>query len=261
MSREEKEQSESVAVEKQKTIRLSLIIVATFLLAVVGLYIMAKSSGPSKMDVDLSKGKFSLSLDKPIVDQGGIRTSTAKANGADIQVTEGLITDPALIGQLNSIKPSAPTQFSGKNFINHEQRFLLSAPHPELWQVSYNALGLQNPNVPINSIFNPEGSHLNIWREQVPAGTTIEQYVSFKIQQMSLAGLISQQPLVTYDLPSRTAFLVFTNPATMGQSYIKAILDLSRNAVFGATANYNQALSSPQALQDLVTMVRTFTLY
>jgi hypothetical protein len=261
MSKEKREQSESVVVEKQKTIRLSLIIVATFLLAAGGLYVMTKSGGPSNMKLDLTKGTFSLSLDKPIVDQSGIRTSTAKANGGDIQVTEGMITNPSVIEQLKSIKQAAPTQFSGKNFINHEQRFLLSVPHPDYWQVSYNPVGLQNPNVPINSIFNPEGSHLNIWREQVPAGTSIEQYVSFKIQQMFQSGLISQQPLVTYDLPSRTAFMVFTNPVTMGQSYIKAILDGSRNSVFGATANYNQALSSPQALQDLVTMVRTFTLF
>ena len=261
MNSEEREQSESVAVEKQKTIRLLVIVVATLLLAVGGLYVMTKSGGPSKMNVDLTKGTFSLSLDKPIVDQSVVKTSTAKTNGGDIQVTEGKITNPSVIEQLDTIKQSAPTQFSGKNFINHELRFLFSVSHPENWQISYNPAGLQNSNIPINSIYNPEGSHLNVWREMVPAGTTIEQYVSFKTRQLSLVGMIYQQPLVTYDLPSRTAFMVFTNPVTMGQSYIKAILDNSRNSVFGATANYNQALSNPQAMQDLVTMVRTFMLY
>lgn len=261
MTREGRERSEAVAVEKQKTLRLLVIVVATLLLAVGGLYVMTKSGGPSKMNVDLTKGTFSLSLDKPIVEQSAVKTSTAKTTSGDIQVTEGKITNPSVLEQLNTIKQSAPTQFSGKNFINHEQRFLFSVSHPDNWQVSYNPAGLQNATIPINSIFNPEGSHLNVWREMVPAGTTIEQYVSFKIRQLSLAGMIYQQPVVTYDLSSRTAFLVFTNPLTMGQSYIKAILDSSRNSVFGATANYNQALSNPQALQDLVTMVRTFMLF
>jgi hypothetical protein len=115
--------------------------------------------------------------------------------------------------------------------------------------------------VPINSIHNRQGSHLNIWREQIPAGVGIQQYVTFKIQQLTQAGAISQMPLVTYDLPSQTAFMVFTNPATKGQSYIKAIIDHSRSSVFGATANYNQVLSGQETVQDLINMVGTFTLF
>ena len=255
------EQSNSVEVEKQKTICLSLIIIATFLLAAGGLYIMTRSGGPSNIEVSIPEGKFKLSLEKPIVDQSGLRTSAAKSQGNDIMFTEGKITDKSVIDQLTKLSFSDNTQFSGKNFINRDQRFLLSVPHPEKWQVSYNPAGLQNSNMPINSIYDRQGSHLNVWREQIPTGIGIQQYVTFKTQQLTQAGAISQMPQVTYDLPSQTAFLVFTNSATMGQSYIKAIVDNSRNAVFGATANYNQMLSGQETVKDLINMVGSFTIF
>jgi len=253
--------SDSVALEKQKTIRMALIVVATLILAIGGFYVMTRSDGKSNMVVDLHKGTFTLSLDKPVVEQGNVRTKSVTDNGKDIPVTEGVITNSAVVGQLNVIQQASPTQFTGKNFINKNERFLFTAPHPEYWQIAYNQAGLQDPNIPINYISNPEGAHLNIWREQVPAGTTIEQYVAFKVMQMTQAGLILRQPLITYDLPSGTAFLIITNPVTMGQSYIKMVLEPNRNSVFGATANYNQAISTPRAIQDLVTMVSTFTLF
>jgi hypothetical protein len=258
------EKSKNLAIEKQKTLRLLMIIAAIFLLAAAGLYVVLKGTekgGSGKVDVDFTKGKFSFSMEKPIVDQ--IKLGTSKTEGASnkIRFTEGMIKDQDVIDQLSNLGSMEPTAFSGKNFINNDLRFLLSVQHPEKWQVKYNPSGLQNPMIPVNTIYNQEGSHLNIGVGPILPTVNIQQYVTFNIQTMLQAGVIQQMPQVTYDLPSETAFAVFTNPQTMGQSYQKVIINRARNQVFIASANYNQKFSNPEDIQDLVNMIATFTLF
>ena len=258
------EESNTLAIEKQKTLRLLMVIAAIFLLAAAGLYVVLKGTekgGSGKVDVDFTKGKFSLSMEKPIVDQ--IKLGTSKTEGASNQIrfTEGMIKDQVAIDQIRDLGSMGPSAFSGKNFINNDLRFLLSVPHPEKWQVKYNPAGLQNPMIPINTIYNLEGSHLNIGVGPIPPAVTIQQYVAFNIQTMLQAGAIQQMPQVTYDLPSETAFAVFTNSQTSGQSYQKVIINRARNQVYIASANYNKKLSDPEGIKDLVNMIATFTLF
>jgi hypothetical protein len=258
------EESKNIAIEKQKTLRLFMVIAAVFLLAAAGLYMVFKGTekgGSGKVDVDFTQGKFSISMEKPIVDQ--IKLGTAKTEGAgnNIRFTEGMIKDQNVVNQISDIGSGGPAAFSGKNFINNDLRFLLSVPHPEKWQVKYNPAGLQNPMIPVNTIYNREGSHLNIGVGPIPPATNIQQYVEFNIQTMLQMGVIQQMPQVTYDLPSETAFAVFTNPQTMGQSYQKVIINRARHQVFIASANYNQKFSDSEGIQDLVNMITTFTLF
>lgn len=255
-------EDESIAIEKQKTLRLLLIIVATLILAIGGFYIVfkgTKEGGKGKVDVDLTKGKISLSLERPIVDQ--IDLNTSKTSGSNIRFTEGKIKDSDVVDQINKLASGGPTGFSGKNFINREAGFLLSVPNPDRWQVSYNSAGLFNPTVPVNTIYSREGAHLNIGVSPVFPGTNIQQYVTQSIQQMLQTGLIQQMPVVTYDFTSQTAFAVFTNPFTMGQSFQKVIINSNTHRVYIASANYNRALSSPPIIQDLISMISTFTLF
>lgn len=258
------EESNKLAVEKQKTLRFLITVAALVLLAVVGFFVLLKGiekGGGGKVDVDLTGGKFSLSLQKPIVDQIGLGTSKVEGSGNNIAFTEGRIKNQEVINQIRNLGPATPTSFSGKNFISNELGFLLSVEHPEKWQVRYNPAGLQNSSIPVYTLYNREGSHLNIGFEQIPPAVNIQQYVSFSIQNMFRAGMIQQMPQVTYDLPSETAFAVYTNPQTMGQSFQKVIINRAQNRVFVATANYNQMLSNPEGIQDLLNMVATFTLF
>ena len=256
--------SEYLGIEKQKTIRLVIIVFATLLLGSAGIYVVYQGTmggGKGTLTVEPGKGKISLSLEKPIVNQINIGTSTASAQGNDIQFTEGKVADPTVINQLQSLSPSQPTQFSGKNFINHSLGFFLTVLHPENWQVMYNPAGLQNPAIPVNTIYNQEGSHLNIGVGPITPGIDIQMFVTQNIQQMIQSGVIQQMPTVSYDFPSQTAFAIFTNPMTKGQSYQKVIIDRARNRVFVTSANYNQALSSPETIQDLINMIASFTLF
>lgn len=256
--------SESLGIEKQKTIRFVIIVFATLLLGSAGLYVVYQGTtggGKGTLTVEPGKGKISLSLEKPIVDQINIGTLKASAQGNNIQFTKGKITDHAVSSQLRNLNPSQPAQFYGKNFINQNLGFLLTVLHPEKWQVIYNPAGLQNPAIPANTIYNQEGSHLNISVGPIPPGMDIQMFVTQNIQQMIQSSLIQQMPTVSYDFPSQTAFAVFTNPVTMGQSYQKVIIDRARNKVFVASANYNQAISSQEAIQDLINMIATFTLF
>lgn len=261
---ESSKNSENLAIEKQKTFRLLMTIVALLLLAGVGFYVVVKGTekgGSGKVDVDFTAGKFSLTLQKPIVDQIKLGTSKTEGTSDKIQFTEGMIKNQDVIDQISNLGSTRPTAFSGKNFISNDLRFLFSVQHPDKWQVKYNPAGLQNSMIPVYIIFNQEGSHLNIGIGPIQPNVDIQQFVTLNIQSMLQAGLLWQQPQVTYDLPSETAFAVFTNPQTMGQSYQKVIINRARNLVFIASANYNQMLSNPEGIQDLINMIATFTLF
>ncbi|MDY6843057.1 MAG: hypothetical protein SVW57_03065 [Thermodesulfobacteriota bacterium] len=255
--------TQSIQVEKQKTLRLGIIVIATLILAFCGMYIVyqgTKGGGSGKVNIDLSAGKVSLSLKKPIVDQIQINKSTISSHGKMIEFTEGKINNPHTIKELNSLQSIKPTQFSGKNFINREAGFLLAVAHPENWEVMYNPAGMNNGNIPVNTIYNQEGSNLNIGLSSIASGITIQQFVNANIQSMIQTGMIQQMPVVSYDFPSQTAFAIFTNPMTMGQSYQKVIIDSQNGRAFVASANYNHYLSSPAAIQDLINMIATFTI-
>lgn len=263
MGNSEQKNSQSVQIERQKTIRLVLIVIPTLILASFGMYILyqgTRGGGSGKVDIDLSAGKVSLSLNKPIVDQIDINKSTIASEGKTIQFTEGKISNPETIKELNSFDSIQPTQFSGKNFINREAGFLFTVQHPENWDVMYNPAGMYNGNIPVNTIYNQEGSHLNIGVSPIAPGISIQQFVTGNVQSMIQAGMIQGMPVISYDFPSQTAFAIFTNPATMGQSYQKVIIDGRHSRVFVASANYNQYLSSPAAIQDLINMIATFTI-
>ena len=190
-----------------------------------------------------------------------IGTSKTEGDSDKIQFTEGLIKNQDIIDQITNLGSTGPTTFSGKNFISNDLRCLFSVQHPEKWEIQYNPTGLQNSSIPVYTIFNQEGSHLNIGVGPIPSNVNIQQFVTFNIQTMLQAGLLWQQPQVTYDLPSETAFAIFTNPQTGGESYQKVIINRASNRVFIASANYNQMISNPEGIQDLTNMIATFTTF
>ncbi|MEI6847376.1 MAG: hypothetical protein WCK32_04960 [Chlorobiaceae bacterium] len=258
------DESKNLAIEKQKTLRLLIFILATLLLGAIGLYVMSKGTekgGKGTVNVDFTKGKFSLSLEKPIVDQIKQETSQAAGTSNQTQFTKGIINNQEVIDQLNKLGPKDPTAYSGKNFINNELNFLLSVPHPENWQVRYNQAGLQNSMIPVTSFINQDGSNLNIGVSPIMPSMNIEQFLMLNIENLLQRRMIMQMPQVTYDFPSETAFAVFTNPYTQGESYQKVIINRARNQVFVASANYNQRLSTPETIRDLLNMITTFTLF
>lgn len=248
--------------EKQKTIRVTVFLLVLFVIAMVAMYILyqrTSEGGKGSVAVDLQHGTVSLNVDKPIVEQIQINKSTVSAQDKNIQVTEGKIKDPEVIKEINSLSSIQPTQFSGKNFINREAGFLFTVRHPENWQVTYNPAGMSNGAIAVNTIYSREGAHLNVGVSPILPGLEIQQYVAQNVQSMIQTGMITQWPVVSYDLPSQTAFAVITNPYTAGQSYQKVVIDSRRQRVFVASANYNQSLSSAAVIQELVNMIATFT--
>lgn len=262
MTKQTENSSESLSIEKQKTLRLLVVVGATCALGLLAMYLVfrgTREGGKGNVDLDLTKGKISLSVERPIVEQISLNKAESKEGG--ISFTEGKIKDSVVIDQINQLAPTSGTGFSGKNFINRELGFLLTVPHPDSWRVSVDPGGLMNPSFPVNTISSQEGAHLNVGITAIVPGTTIEQFVTLNVQQMIQAGMIQQMPVITYDLPSQTAFAVITNPMTLGQSYLKIVIKGSTNRAYVASANYNQTISSPTVIQDLVTMVSTFTLF
>jgi hypothetical protein len=255
-------ESDALAIEKerQKTKRYFMFLVIFALIAVIGIFIVFsghESGGTRKVDLDLAKGKLTFSVDKPIVEQVKLPTESYTTQGSTVPFTTGTV-DKAVIQQLNEVEPIQPTQFSGQNFINEEAGFLLTVENPAFWQVSYDPQGLDDPFFPVNTIYTSDGSHLNVNIEWLEPGTGLQTYVEQGLQQLIYSGVLAQLPQVDYDYASQTAFLYYVNPYTGGETYQKVVLN--GNQVYIATANYNSLLSDPQRVQELITMVATFTL-
>lgn len=257
--------SETLAIvrekERQKTKRYLMFLSFMAVIAVVGIFVVFtndESGGKRKVDIDLSKGKLTFAVEKPILQQVNQPTSKYNTGESAVEFTTGTVS-PAVLQQIEENFPSIePTGFVGRNFVNKLAGFLLTVNHPESWQVSYNPGGMMNPLLPINQIFTADGSHLNITREQLMFGQDLETYVTASLQNILNLGVILDYPEVSYDYASNTAFLSYVNPYTSGETYQKVVV--KGGYAYIATANYNNMLSNAQRVSDLIEMVATFTL-
>lgn len=253
-------ESDSVLIEreKQKTKRQMMFYILVGLIACIGLLLVFRGTdGKRKVDIDLSSGKFTFSVDKPIVEQVQQTTETATMRGKKIDFTTGTIQSD-VIKQVqeqnnNNISPNA---FAGKNLINKAGKFILTVEHPEKWNVTYNPEGLNNPLIPINTISNNFGN-VNITRSVAEPGYAFEMQVEMAMELLLNYGYITQMPNVAYDDTRTTAFLTYTNQQTGGISYQK--MTLKNGLVYGVTANYNGTLTPPQEKNDMINMVASLT--
>ncbi|MEP7264431.1 MAG: hypothetical protein ABI772_08035 [Bacteroidota bacterium] len=249
-----------IAREKEKTKRSMMLYGFSSVIVLIGLYFVfrgAENGGKRKVDVDLSTGKFSFSVDKPIVEQINQPTKEFKTDGKTVEFTTGK-ADESVVKQLNAQNISAkPTEFTGKNLVNLNAGYLLTVEHPEWWQVGYDPSGLSNPLQPINSVYSAEGEVFNVNKEQMQQGENLQQYVERNLNAMILLGLLEGIPDISYDKEYQTAFLTYTNSQTGGISYQKIVR--KGNTAYAATANYNGSTTGEGKINDLVNMVASFT--
>lgn len=257
-----KEQDISRYQEKQKTLRLLIVIVAFFLLAGAGILVLhsTQQGHEGNLELDLSNLKLSLNIKKPLVEQINVSNVELEGSSHTTSFTKGKITDQHIVKQIEKFTPSN-NSFSGKNFISHQLGFLFSAPFPQRWDVQFNPNGLKLAYEPVYLFRSNDGSNLAILVSSISPEISIDQFVTLNIDNMRKTGVLADMPKVTYDYPSETAFAVFTNPYTRGESYQKVIIDRITNRVFVASANYNYSLSSPETMSDLIEMITTFTLF
>ena len=92
----------------------------------------------------------------------------------------------------------------------------------------------------------------------MPRQQSIAEYVEENVQQTLDMGMINQLPIVNYDLPSTTAFLVFQNLLTGGITFEKVVLN--GTLAYIATANFSPQGGNDRILTDMKQMVSSFTL-
>lgn len=250
--------SEHVLIERerQKTKRQMMFYLLMGVIACFGLILVFRGSeGTRKVDIDLSKGKFGFSVDKPIVEQVKQSTDSATLRGTKVEFTTGSIK-PEVIDQIQINSQVSPDQFTGKNLINNIGQFVLSVDHPESFSVVYNREGLTNAYVPINTI-NGNYGNVVIHRTPALAGYDFPSQVELSLQLLLNAGYIIQMPSINYDSKKTTAFLTYNNQITGGISYQK--LTLKGRMIYSATANYNSSLTPESEKNDLINMVASLT--
>lgn len=226
-------------------------------IALIGLLLVFKDDeGKRKVDIDISKGKFEFSIDKPIVEQVNQSTQSTTMRGEQIDFTTGSIS-PEVIEKLQKEDIQiSPDQFTGKNLINKTAGYILTVNNPQKWNVQYNPIGLSNSYVPIN-IISGNGGDLRTTRSIMLPGADFQSQVEMTLQMFLNMGIITQMPDIKYDDERTTAFLTFTNQQTGGISYMK--LMQKDGMVYGATANYNSMLTSQEDVNELINMVASFT--
>jgi hypothetical protein len=251
--------SEQVLIERerQKTKRQMMFYVLMGIIACFGLILVFRGTeGTRKVDIDLSKGKFNFSVDKPIVEQINQTKDSATLRGNKIEFTTGTVKSEVIdqIQQQNEI--ISPTRFTGKNLINKEAGFILTVEHPENYSVSYNPEGLHNSYIPVNTITGGYGN-VNISRAASAAGYDFPTQVEWALQLLLNNGYLIQMPHINYDESRTTAFLTYNNQVTGGISYQK--LTLKNGMIYSAMANYNSTLTPQNEKDDLVNMVASLT--
>ena len=260
MPNKEREISDAVAIEKerQKTKRYFLFLAFFTLIALTGIFVVMNKGGNSKVEINLSEGKILLSQGDPIIASAEQPTKTYNTPEGPVEFTTGEI-DGAFIEQLKSEGESiSPTEFIGENFINEDIGIILTVLHPDQWEISHNPAGLNNSDIPVNTISTADGSNLAINVEDLMEDITIEEYVEPNLNDLINSGQLDQMPEVLYDYESQTAFLFFNSPETDEEFYMKLII---RDGFgFLATATYSPTHSDPERIDDLAEMVGSFTL-
>jgi len=243
--------------ERQKTKRQMMAYMLMGAISLLGLIMVFKGSeGTRKVDIDLTKGKFQFSVDKPIVEQVNQKTQTTTLRGEEVDFTTGSIS-PKVIEQLQKENVQiSPDQFAGKNLINKEAGYVLTVENPEKWSVQYNPAGLSDPMTPIN-IISGQGCDLRITRSPLEPGIDFTTQVEYAMGMLLYMGLITQIPDIQYDEQRTTAFLTYNNQQTGGISYQKLIL--KNGMVYAPTANYSNSMTSPEDRDALINMVASFT--
>lgn len=251
-----------IAHDKEKTKRFTLYIGSLVLVAVFGIYFVFRASdngGTRKFDLDIKGGKIALSVDKPIVAQVGVATSEYKTSKGDISYTTGRVDKDVIKQFENAGSIFSPNSFSGKNFVNKEAGFIFSNEHPENWQVIHNSSIASTRATIVNNFVSVDGrlNNINVVIDQLPRPQSLTEYVEENVQQTIDLGMINQMPVISYNLPSKTAFLRFQNLTTGGITDQKIIL--SGSTAYIATANYSPSGGNAEILSDMQEMVTSFT--
>ncbi len=252
-------ESELVLIEreKQKTKRQMMFYILLGVIAITGLFLVfSGKDGKRNVGIDISKGKFEFSVDKPIVEQTEQKTETTVIRGKKIDFTTGSL-NKSVLSKLSVNKMAiSPSRFTGKNLINKQAGYILTVERPELWNVAYNQDGLTNSMIPVN-VISRENAEIRVTMSAYDPSVDFKTQVQQAMQQLQSLGVISTIPDIKYGADGYTAFLTYTNQLTGGISYQKMMVKDGK--VYCPTANYNKLLTPQTVVDDLVNMVASFT--
>lgn len=172
LSKSSTPESDNVLIERerQKTKRYMISYILMGFTASIGLLLVFKNDeGKRKVNIDITKGQFEFSIDKPIIEQVNQTVQTTTLRGKEVDFTIGTL-NPKVIEKLQEENITIlPNQFTGKNLINKEAGYLLTVDNPDKWNLQYNSVGLRDPMTPIN-IITRNGGEFRITRSPMQPG-------------------------------------------------------------------------------------------
>jgi hypothetical protein len=256
--------SESYLIEKERiktrrTRNRYIFFGVIILAALFALYLIVGKGGKGGVDISLTGGTFKFSVDKPVVEQAKTETKTFKTpKGKKIEYTTGTV-DKQVIHSFKEEKVSFyPNRFVGENLINEPAGFIISSTYPSTWNVQYDPAGLYDPMASINTLTASDGSNLRVGRISTQMYSNLDEFVNTSVDFLIQSGSIAEYPDISYADDGKTAFLVFTNPMSNGQSYMKIVQ--GKDYFYTVSANYNLDITDYNTQQDMISMVANFTL-
>lgn len=249
----------NIAVEREKTKRLMITVGAGAVLGVLAMILFFNTVGNRKgdLDIDITSGKFKVSLDKPIGEQVQQSTSSLSTKDGPLQFNTGTISDSVIKNVEAQGQKIDPTKFTGKNLISSEAGFVLSANEPSKWTVTYDPSGLHNSDIPVTTITGDGFGNVKVVRRANTGHVNIRTFIGEAVATLRSSGVINSDPEIQFDDQRKTAFLTVTNIETGGQSYVKVVI--YNNTVFVASADYNALLTDESTKNDLIGMVASFS--
>ncbi len=257
------ESNDSLAIEKEKTKRyFAMLGVGGVVVVILAIMFFSKFGQSGSGSFKVTKDGVELSIDKPLIDQVEHTNRALQTGNDSIEFTTGSINEQVIEEvQKQHGSELTPKKFVGRNLIDTKGRFVLASNNSSSWKVQHNNAGYSDVMQPIVHLTATGGESVTVHRMPMSMFNNCNN-IRCAVQQMLLGleaqGLLEQSPLVEYDDATNTAFLTFTNPNTLGQSYVKAVV--SDGYWYEARADYNTLVSDAKIQRDAVNMIASFAI-
>ena len=251
-----------IAKSKHKTVRYALFLGVFAIIALTGLYFVfgrADSKGDKKVSFDLSKGTMEFSVAESLVDQAKPNTGKIEMNGSEVQFSAERLPATIVAGISAPDKAAEPRQFTGKNLINYEKKYVIGVPRPDHWELKY---------FPIQMSYEDQTIH-----ELSDGLTTID--ISVQLSDLSFDDLLAEATQAlqrdtfyidpVYETDRRSGTIFFGSKfGEMGIWHMKKIL--YQGVIYDITGLHindpdRSEAENEQLEQEMVDMIASFSLF
>ena len=255
MSDETEHNEFSVEIEREKTKRTYAWMILFGIIAVLSIALFFQNVEVGSFS--FTKDGVSLTMDKRLMDQVVLDTTTVESNGESVILTSGTISDSVVsMIEVERSEPIKSDEFVGKNLIDRKNGFVLSSDLPGKWSVDKRVSTADGKVLAMRA-----GKDASLTVQRVPVSETkpptVKMVVDSLIRSSDFRRDALGRPTVTYDKSKTTALIVYKSRSAGGDMYIK--VTQGKKSVYVARAKIADE-ASKKVRSDAIKAVTSFTL-